>query len=222
MHIPDGYLSPVTYIPSYIAIIPLFAYGMKKLKESLNEETLPFIASLTALSFLVMMINIPIPGGTSGHAIGATAISILFNPWIGFISISLVLLIQALIFGDGGITAWAINSIALGFVASFVGYYSFKLLSKLNKNLSYFISGWLSIVSAAFIIAFFLGIQPIIAHTPDGKPLFFPFDFKITIPALVGSHMLYFGIVEGIYTFIVVRFIEKIKKLTFQGQTNET
>ncbi|NPA53227.1 MAG: cobalt transporter CbiM [Aquificae bacterium] len=221
MHIPDGYLSPITYIPSYAIAVPLFAYGFKKLKKTLNEKTLPFIASLTALSFLVMMINIPIPGGTSGHAIGAAAISILFNPWIGFISISLVLLIQALIFGDGGITAWAVNSLALGFVASFVGYYSYKALFKFNKNFALFVSGWISIVAASFIIAFFLGIQPIVAHTPDGKPLFFPFGLEITIPALVGSHMLYFGVAEGIYTLIVVKFIEKIKNFSFQGQANE-
>ena len=217
MHIPDGYLSPITYIPSYAVAVPLFAYGIKKLKAKLNDETLPLISSLTAMSFLIMMINIPIPAGTSGHAIGTAAISILIDPWIAFISISLVLLIQALIFGDGGITAWAINSLAMGFIASFVAYYSFKFLSRLNENIALFISGWLSIVSASFIIAFFLGIQPIVAHTPDGKPLFFPFDLKITIPALVGSHMLYFGVVEGIYTLVVVKFIEKIKNSFLRG-----
>ncbi|EDP74010.1 energy-coupling factor ABC transporter permease [Hydrogenivirga sp. 128-5-R1-1] len=133
MHIPDGYLSPQTYIPAYAVAIPALTYGIKKLKEILNEETYPFIATLTALSFLIMMINIPIPGGTSGHAIGTAVISILFNPWIAFVSVSFVLLIQSLIFGDGGITAWSINSIGIGFIASFSAYYSYKLLKKLIK-----------------------------------------------------------------------------------------
>ncbi len=221
MHIPDGYLSPLTYVSSYAVSLPLFFYGFKKLKSHLNEETLPFIASLTALSFLVMMINIPIPGGTSGHAIGAAALSILFNPWIGFVSISLVLLIQALIFGDGGITAFGVNSLALGFVASFSGYYTYKFLSRFNKNIALFVSGWVSIVLASFVVAIFLGIQPTIAHSPDGKPLFFPFGLDITIPALVGSHMLYFGVAEGIYTFIVVRFFEKIKESSLQEKVHE-
>lgn len=218
MHIPDGYLSPVTYIPSYAVAVPLMAYGIKKLKEKLNDQTFPLISSLTAMSFLIMMINIPIPGGTSGHAIGTAAISILIDPWIAFVSISLVLLIQALIFGDGGITAWAVNSLAMGFVASFVAYYTYKGLSKFNENIALFISGWLSIVTASFVVAVFLGIQPVVAHTPDGKPLFFPFGLEITIPALVGSHMLYFGVVEGIYTLVVIKFVERIKNPFLKGR----
>ncbi|WP_457626651.1 cobalt transporter CbiM [Persephonella sp.] len=209
MHIPDGYLSPLTYIPSYAVQIPLFIYGIKKLKNLLDEKTLPLISSLTALSFIVMMINIPIPGGTSGHAIGAAAISILTNPWIGFVSLSLVLLIQAVVFGDGGITAWAVNSLSIGFGASFAGYYIYRMFSKINKGFALFFSGWFSIVFSSFLVALFLGIQPLIAHSPDGKPLFFPFGLEITIPALVFSHMLYFGVVEGIYTLVVVKFIQK-------------
>jgi cobalt/nickel transport system permease protein len=221
MHIPDGYLSPQTYIPAYITAVPLMAYGIKKLKESLNEETFPFIATLTALSFLIMMINIPIPGGTSGHAIGTAVLAILFNPWIAFVSVSLVLLIQALIFGDGGMTAWAVNSLGIGFIASFSAYYSYKFLKNLNKNLALFLSGWLSIALASLFIAIILGVQPIIAHNENGNPLYFPFDLSITIPALVGSHMLYFGIIEGVFTFVVVKFIEKIKNHKLEGVKNE-
>jgi len=211
LHIPDGYLSPETYITSYIAGIPLFAYGIKKLKKTLNEKTLPLIATLTALSFLIMMINVPIPGGTSGHAIGTAVLSIIFDPWIAFVSISLVLLIQALIFGDGGITALAVNSIAMGFVAGWTGYVAYHLLKRFNKTLALFLSGWSSIVASSFVVAVVLGIQPLIAKSPDGKPLFFPFDLSITVPALVGSHMLYFGVIEGIFTVLTVKFIEKIQ-----------
>jgi len=217
MHIPDGYLSPATYITSYAVAIPLFAYGIKKVKENLNDKTLPFISSLTALSFLIMMINVPVPGGTSGHAIGAAAISVILNPWIGFISLSLVLLIQAVIFGDGGITSWAVNSLSMGFAASFTAYFSYRALSGLNKGFALFFSGWLSAVVSSFVIALFLGIQPLIAHTPDGKPLFFPFGLEITIPALVISHVIYFGVVEGTYTFIVGRFVEKTKNHVVEG-----
>ncbi len=221
MHIPDGYLSPQTYITSYVVGVPLFIYGIKKLKESLSEETIPFISTLTALSFLIMMINIPIPGGTSGHAIGTASIAILFNPWIAFVSISLVLLIQALLFGDGGITTWAVESISMGFVAGFVGYYAFNILKKINYSVALFVSGWLSIVSASVVIAFVLGIQPYFFHDEQGKPLFFPFDLKITIPAIVGSHMIYFGVVEGIYTLLVVKFIEKIRSSFGKVKVNE-
>ena len=205
MHIPDGYLSPTTIVVSYAVTLPLWIYGFKKLKEKLNENTLPLIGSLTALSFIIMMLNVPIPGGTSGHALGTALISILFGPWIAFISISLVLLIQAVIFGDGGISALAIESFAMGFVASFVAYYVFKLLK--NKKFAPFIAGYLSIVIASFIIALALGIQPIFWR--NNNPLYFPFDLKVTIPAIVGSHIVAFGLVEGILTQLLYNFLTK-------------
>jgi len=205
MHIPDGYLSPTTIVVSYAVTLPLWIYGFKKLKEKLNEKTLPLIGSLTALSFVIMMLNVPIPGGTSGHALGTALISILFGPWIAFISISLVLLIQAVIFGDGGISALAIESFAMGFVASFVAYYVFKLLK--NKKFAPFIAGYLSIVVASFIIALALGIQPIFWR--NNNPLYFPFDLKVTIPAIVGSHIVAFGLVEGILTQLLYNFLTK-------------
>ena len=199
MHIPDGQLSPQTILSTYAVIIPLWMYGFKKLKQTLNEETLPLIGGLSALSFIIMMFNIPVPGGTSGHAVGATLISILFNPWIGFISVSLVLLIQSVIFGDGGILSLGANALNMAFLGSFVGYYVFVLLR--DKKFGAFVAGWSGIVASSFFTAVILGIQP---YWSDGaKPLYFPFGLDITIPTLVGSHMLFFGVVEGIFTHII-------------------
>ena len=159
-----------------------------------------------------MMLNIPIPGGTSGHVLGAAVIAILFNPWIAFLAISLVLTIQTFLFGDGGITALALNSFAMGFVPAFTGGYFYKFSKKImNEKVALFLSGWSSIVAAASMIAVVLGIQPLIASDNLGNPLYFPFGLQVTIPAIIGSHLLYFGIAEGIYTMIVIKFMEKIK-----------
>jgi len=204
MHIPDGYLSPITIVTSYSIAIPLWIYGFKKLKKELNEETLPLIGGLSALSFIIMMFNIPIPGGTSGHAIGATLIALLFNPWIGFISVSLVLLIQAIIFGDGGISSLAVNSLSMAFIGSFIGYYTFKIIK--NKKIAPFIAGWSGIVASSLFIAIILGIQPF--WSENGKPLYFPFGLTITIPAIVGSHLLFFGIIEGIFTNFIFKKVQ--------------
>ena len=206
MHIPDGYLSVPTVIATYAVAIPLWIIGFKKLKKRLNEETLPLIGALSALSFIVMMFNIPIPGGTSGHAVGAVLIAILFNPWIGFISVSLVLLIQALVFGDGGISTLAANALSMAFVGSFVGYYIFKAVKK--YKFAPFIAGWSGIVASSVIVALLLGIQPIF-WSEGGHPLYFPFDLKTTFIALVGSHALFFGVVEGIFTMLAYRFLQK-------------
>jgi len=213
MHIPDGYISPKTFVPAYLIFIPLVSYAYKKVRNVLDEQTLPLISSLAALSFVIMMFNIPVPGGTSGHAIGAAVMAILFGPWVGFLSISIVLLIQALIFGDGGITTYAINALSMGFIASFTAYYTYRLLgTKVNEKVNYFLSGWMSIVLVSLFVAVILGIQPAIASDAAGNPLYFPFGLKISVPALVGAHMLFFGVAEGLFTSITLNYIKKVYK----------
>lgn len=211
MHIPDGYLSPTVVIVTYAIALPLWIYGFKKLKTTLNEETLPLIGVLSAMSFIIMMLNIPIPGGTSGHAVGAVLIAILFNPWIAFISISVVLLIQAIIFGDGGISTFATNALTMGFVGSFVGYYIFEAFKK--YKFAPYLAGWAGIVASSLLAAILLGIEPIF-WTKNGMPLYFPFGLKTTIPALVGAHMLFFGVVEAIFTGLIYNYV-KNKNMEF-------
>jgi len=209
MHIADGYLSPLTCAVSYGVAIPLWMVAFKKLKDILDEESLPLIASLSALSFVIMMFNIPIPGGTSGHALGVAIIAILFGPWVGFLSLSLVLFIQALLFGDGGLSSFAVNALGMGFGGAFGAYYTYKLTKRYKFSL--FLSGYMSAVVASIIIAFALGIQPYFWVDNAGKPLYFPFDLSVTIPAVVGSHMVFFGIVEGIFTQLAYKFLVKLE-----------
>jgi len=210
MHIPDGYLSPETVVVSFAIAIPFWIYAFRKLRAKMDEETIPVLGALSALSFVIMMFNIPIPGGTSGHAVGATLIAIMIGPWVSFISVSLVLLIQAIVFGDGGISALAVNSLSMGLIASFGGYYLFELLKK--YKFAPFIAGYLSLVLASFFVALILGIQPLF-WTHDGTPLYFPFGLKVTIPMMVGGHLL-FGIAEGIFTQVVYALLKKEKKAT--------
>jgi cobalt/nickel transport system permease protein len=207
MHIPDGYLSVSTCAAAWAVALPLWAVGLRRIREKLDETTLPLIASLTALSFVVMMFNIPIPGGTSGHAVGMALIAILFGPWTAFISISLVLLVQALVFGDGGILTFAANALSMGFVGSFAGYALFTALKR--YRFAPFVAGWGALVAASAVTALFLGIQPLIAAGPEGQPLFFPFGLSVTIPALVGSHVLFFGLVEGLFTQLAYHFVRR-------------
>lgn len=218
MHIPDGFISPKTYIPAYIFFAGLISFGIKKIKKSFQNETIPYLSALTALGFILMMISIPLPGGTTGHGVGIIIIAILFNPWIAFYVFSLILLIQALLFGVGGITTFPLNAIGMGFVGGMSGYYAFKLLSKINSKFALFTAGWLSINISAIFIAIILGIQPLIAHSINGKPLFFPLGLDITIPAVMIPHLI-IGIGEGIFTLIVYEFIRKFNKnrIPFEG-----
>jgi len=208
MHIPDGYLSPTTVAVSYAVMVPLWAYGFKKLKERLDEKALPLLGTLSALSFLIMMFNVPVPGGTSGHAIGTALIAIMFDPWTAFIAVSFVLLTQAVVFGDGGISTWAVNSFDMAFIAAFVGYYVFQWLKDKTK-FAPFLAGYISINAAALSDSIILGIQPIFWHTANGHPLYFPFGLSVSVPAMMAAHLGVFGVVDGVFTQIVYTFLKK-------------
>ena len=130
MHIPDGYLGPYTYIAFWIIMIPIWYYAGKKLSTELKSRQVPLLALSAAFSFVIMMFNIPTPGGSTGHAVGGAIIGIVLGPWAAVIAISVALVLQALMFGDGGITAIAANCFNMAVVIPFVGYYVYKLVSR--------------------------------------------------------------------------------------------
>jgi cobalt/nickel transport system permease protein len=211
MHIPDGYLSPQTYIPLYGVFAAVVSVAVKKVKKEVSERDIPYLGMAAAFSFIIMMFNLPIPGGTTGHAVGSAVIAILFGPWAATVAVSVALIIQALIFGDGGITAIGANCFNMAIFMPFTAYYLFRLFSfnqagKARVFFAAFISGYLSLVMAAILTGIEFGIQPLIASSSDGKALYCPYDLKIAVPAMAIEHMLLFGIVEGLITAIIVRY----------------
>jgi cobalt/nickel transport system permease protein len=210
MHIPDGFISPKVYIPAYAISAGLWAYSATRLKKALSSETLPFLSATTAFSFVLMMVVVPIPGGTTAHALGIGPLSILFGPSMSFLCISLVLLLQALFFGNGGITTLPINALAIGFVGSYSLYYTYRLLIRYEK-IAIVISSILSVLLAAVVLAIILGIQPIIGVDESGKPLFFPFGISVTIPAMVVPH-IFVGVAEGVLTLIAISVIRRFDR----------
>ncbi|MGD0583028.1 MAG: cobalt transporter CbiM [Bacteroidales bacterium] len=214
MHIPDGYLSPQTYIPFFGAFISAAAVAVRKVKKEVSARNIPYLGIAAAFSFIIMMFNLPVPGGTTGHAVGSAIIAIIFGPWAAMLAVSVAIIIQALIFGDGGITAIGANCFNMAVFMPFAAYYIFKLINNdsMNKarvSLAAFISGYLSLVMAAILTAVEFGIQPMIASTPEGKALYCPYDLSIAIPAMAIEHLLLFGIVEGIVTSVIISYFLK-------------
>jgi cobalt/nickel transport system permease protein len=214
MHIPDGYLSPQTYIPLFGVFVAAATVAVKKVKNEVSARNIPYLGMAAAFSFIIMMFNLPIPGGTSGHAVGSAVIAIIFGPWAAMLAVSVAIIIQALIFGDGGITAIGANCFNMAVFMPFTAYYIFRLFNnktskKSRISFSSFISGYLSLVLAAILTATEFGIQPLIASSADGKALYCPYDLKIAVPAMAVEHMLLFGIVEGIITAIIVNYFLK-------------
>jgi cobalt/nickel transport system permease protein len=211
MHIPDGYLSPQTYIPLYGILAAAVSVAAKKVKKEVSAHDIPYLGMAAAFSFIIMMFNLPIPGGTTGHAVGSAVIAILFGPWAAIVAVSVALIIQALIFGDGGITAIGANCVNMAVFMPFTAYYLFRLFSisragKARVFFAAFISGYLSLVMTAILTGIEFGIQPLIASSSDGKALYCPYDLKIAVPAMAIEHLLLFGIVEGLITALIVRY----------------
>jgi cobalt/nickel transport system permease protein len=211
MHIPDGYLSPQTYIPLAGTFIAFATVAVKKVKNEVSARNIPYLGMAAAFSFIIMMFNLPIPGGTTGHAVGSAVIAILFGPWTATVAVSVALIIQALIFGDGGITAIGANCFNMAVFMPFTAYYIFTLarnnsVNKTRVKVAAFISGYLSLVLTAIVTATEFGIQPLIASSADGKALYCPYDLSIAIPAMALEHLFVFGIVEGFITALIVGY----------------
>ena len=211
MHIPDGYLGPQTYVPLYGVSVAFWTAALRKMKKELSVKQVPYLSMAAAFSFLIMMFNVPIPGGTTGHAVGGAIIAILLGPWTAVIAVSVVLIIQALVFGDGGITAIGADCFNMAIVLPFVSYWVFRLANGGSKGgprlyASAFLSGYAGLVASAVFTGIEFGIQPAMASAPDGTPLYAPYPLSIALPAMAGGHMLFFGPMEGLITALLAGY----------------
>jgi cobalt/nickel transport system permease protein len=215
VHIPDGYLGPATYGTMYAVTIPFWAVASWKLNKTLKTKQAPYLALGAAFSFVIMMFNIPIIGGTTGHATGATLIAILLGPWAAIISVSVALIIQALLFGDGGITAIGANCFNMGVIGGLVGYGIFSLIAagsdvqSKRRWIAAAVAAYFSLSISALIAGIEFGIQPIVEKSASGQPLYSPFPLSVAVPAMLGEHMLVFSIVEAVVTALVIKYFQK-------------
>ena len=134
MHIPENYLSPSTCGVLGAVMVPIWLLSIRKVKETVPREKLPLLGIAAAFSFLAMMFNIPLPGGTTGHAVGGTLIAILFGPYAACLAVSVALLIQALFFGDGGILLSAPTA-STWLSSCFTGYFIYHGLKKVISRI---------------------------------------------------------------------------------------
>ena len=205
MHIPDGYLGPQTYIVLWLVMVPIWAVAARKVKRTLKTKQIPLLSLGAAFSFVIMMFNVPIIGGSTGHAVGATLIAILLGPWAAVIAISIALVVQAGLFGDGGVTALAANCFTMAVVMPFAGYYIYRLLagdepSPSRRIASAGAASYVAIVAGAVTAGVLFGIQPYLAHTASGQALYAPYRLDVAVPAMALEHLLFFGPIEALTT----------------------
>lgn len=215
MHIPDGYLGPAACGFFYAVMFPIWITASRVAKKTLKAKQVPLLAIGAAFSFVIMMFDIPIPGGSSGHPLGGVLVAILLGPWLACIAITITLIVQALLFGDGGITAIGANCFNMAFASVFIGYYAYKAASfkspidSHRRVIAAGIAGYIGINVAALLTGVELGIQPLMHHTPAGQALYSPYKLNMAVPAMLGGHLLVFGWLEALVTALVVKYLQK-------------
>lgn len=214
MHIPDGYLGPITWIAFWLVMLPLWFLAGRKVKKELRSKKVPLLAMGAAFSFVIMMFNVPILGGSTGHAVGGTLVAIVLGPWAALVAVSVALVIQALLFGDGGITTIGANCFNMAFVLPFVGYYVYKLISvnapadSPRHWVGAGIGAYVALNAAAILTGLEFGIQTILYPAVDGRFQYFMYPISVSVPVMAFEHLLFFGFVEGIITLLVVRYLQ--------------
>ena len=215
MHIPDGYLGPQTYGSAFALMAVLWTAGIARVKRTLRRRQVPMLALGAAFCFVLMMFNVPIPGGTTGHAVGAVLVAILFGPWAAMIAVSLALIVQALVFGDGGITAIGANCLNMAVICPFVGWGIYRLIAgsapvqSARHWIGGAVGGYLGLGVASIAAGVEFGIQPLLAHDAAGHALYCPFGLQIAVPMMALGHFLAFSFVEAIATGLVVAYLQR-------------
>ena len=215
MHIPDGYLSPATCAVAYAASVPFWRIALKRVKKAMNARQVPLLSLFAALSFVIMMFNLPLPGGTTGHATGIGLATVVIGPWAAMLAVSVARIVQALFFGDGGVTAIGANCFNMAIAGSLVAYAVYRLvagrsaLASARRVVAAGIAGYLAINVSALLAAVEFGIQPMLYKDAAGAPLYCPFPLNIAIPAMMIGHLTIAGLAELVVSAGVVAFLQR-------------
>lgn len=203
MHVPDGFLSPQVTLPAYVVSAPLWAWAARRHFGRSAAESLPVIGTLTALAFVIQTIMIPVPGGTSTHLLGVTLLALLYHPLVAFVCESLVLLVQALFFGAGGITVLGVNALAMGLLGPLAGWLAWKGLRRANEKVAVFVAAYASMQVASLAVAGALGLQHALS------PRHFPMPLAVVLPATMLPSLTAAGLAEGAYTVFALSLLRK-------------
>lgn len=245
MHIPDNYLSPQTCAVMTAVMLPVWAISIRKIRQRFCAEgssaptledredrrhpagaagELPMLGVAAAFSFLGMMFNIPLPGGTTGHAVGGTLLALLVGPYGACVAVSTALLLQALLFGDGGILAFGANCFNMAFVMPFVGYGIYCLLAGRKaaggrrRAIAAGIGAYAGINAAALCAAVEFGIQPLLFRDASGAARYCPYPLSVSVPAMMAGHLTVFGLAEVVYTLAVYGFLSRTAPSVLRGE----
>jgi cobalt/nickel transport system permease protein len=205
MHIPDGFIDGPTSLVAGLIAITAVAWCVRKTSETLSDRDIPVVGLAAAFIFAAQMLNFPVASGTSGHLLGGVLAAVLVGPYAGALAVTVVLVVQALLFADGGLSALGLNVVNMALAGSFVGYGLYLLLRKVFGSRSW------SVPAAAGVAAFLVPIVASIVFTVE-----YAIGGNDAVPvatlaaAMIGVHTL-IGIGEGIITGLAISAVMSMR-----------
>ncbi|MEI2716979.1 MAG: energy-coupling factor ABC transporter permease [Candidatus Nanopelagicales bacterium] len=205
MHIPDGFIAAPVAAGAALVSVAAVAVAVRGARRTLDDRTAPLAGLVAVFVFAAQMINFPVGAGTSGHLIGAALAAILVGPYAGMLALTVVLVVQALLFADGGLTALGLNVLNLAVIAPVVAWFVFVALVRIFGSgksavlLSAGVAGFVSVLAAVagFVVEFALGGTV-------------PVDLSSVIVAMFSIHTL-IAIVEGVITALIVWSVAAVR-----------
>jgi cobalt/nickel transport system permease protein len=213
MHIPDGLITNATSIATamamWIASLTFLAWSWKKAKASYSRSITALLAISSAFVFAAQMINFPIAFGTSGHLVGGTFLAVLLGPYAAMLSMTIVLLMQAFFFADGGILAFGMNAFNMAVIGG-LSFFLIKLFTRGstgNRRFipSVFVASWLSVMVGALVAALEVSAA-------------FAGGVLVTVPSMLFYHAI-IGLGEGAITAVLISSIQRVQPAIMGGLT---
>lgn len=205
LHVPDGFLSLLTALVSWVLALVFVTLAIRNSQESFDEKLVPLAGIMAAFIFAGQMINFPVAGGTSGHFIGAALAAVVLGPWLGILVMTAVIVLQALLFQDGGLVVMGANILVMGVTPALISYGLYRAVANRSRRTQLITvagASWLSVMGAALLVALLLGFS--------GTS-----SFRIAVPAMLGIHAV-IGLGEAFITVAALSFIMNIRPQLLQ------
>ncbi len=196
LHIPDGFLSLTVSILCWGITAAILGVAISRTNKALGEKQVPLMGVMAAFIFAAQMINFPITGGTSGHLLGGALAAITLGPWAGMLVMTAVIVVQGLLFQDGGLLVMGANILNMGLLTSAVGYGLYRSVLGMSQNARLTVAGvaaWLSVMTGALATS----LQLWLSGTSD---------LKTVAITMLGVHAL-IGLGEALITVAALGFI---------------
>ena len=213
MHIADGFIDPATAVALFAISIAFLAWAWKKVKADYPQSFVALLAISSAFVFSAQMLNFPIMLGTSGHLVGGTFLAVLIGPYAAMLSMTIILMMQAFFFADGGLIAFGANIFNMAIIGA-SSYFVVKLLTRNSKSpkrfaSSVFIASWLSVVVGSIAAAFEMGTSPAYASTGG---------ITLILPGVLFYHV-FIGLGEGAITTTLVMSLQRLQPAIMSSLT---